>query len=405
MRERENTGIGIGDRVFAGRSVILKQVPVSMPDLKSVLNDAAVEGIISHEQADKLFAHMRFRGVVAGDVAAALPAGSPGDDLSRPRDGEAGNPLEDSETPRFIRGFHDVLITIGIVVALVGLWGIWSYFAALPAIILLAEILVRRQRLALPAVVLTLAYLQLIAVVMSTVVGSFGDDLPSVSTVLLFMAPFPILLAVFYWRYRVPLALSALFFSIACLLLAAVFFGLAKATGAVDVVTTYRTVSSMIFLVVASGVFAVAMRFDLADPRRLTRRSDVAFWLHLGAAPALLYAMLSFVFLDDMNGLSALGSGPGFGDAIAVVLIVALFMAIGLIIDRRAFVTSGLLSLGLAVYSIFKTIGMPLQGYFFGTLVLVGLVVLVVGVGWPIFRRAAFTLLPAPLKTRLPPLR
>ena len=36
------------------------------------------------------------------------------------------------------------------------------------------------------------------------------------------------------------------------------------------------------------GVFLFAMRWDSSDPARQTRRSDVAFWLHLLAATGVL---------------------------------------------------------------------------------------------------------------------
>ena len=59
-------------------------------------------------------------------------------------------------------------------------------------------------------------------------------------------------------------------------------------------------------LVFAVALFSLAMQFDLADRLRVTRRSDVAFWLHLAAAPALLYAIFAallgsegFVFSGD----------------------------------------------------------------------------------------------------------
>ncbi len=68
-----------------------------------------------------------------------------------------GQAWSDTETPRFVRGFHDVLITIGVAVALGGLWGLAALYAVLPAIIVLSEILVRRQRLALLTVSLTIA--------------------------------------------------------------------------------------------------------------------------------------------------------------------------------------------------------------------------------------------------------
>src|SRR5689334_22656438 len=114
-----------------------------MPELKLILDEAEREGILPDRVADRLLPFLIERGVRVDAVVAETT-------------GQAVA-FSDTETPSFVRGFHDVLITIGIVVALAGLWGLGSIYAVLPAIIVLAEILVRRQRLALPAVALTFA--------------------------------------------------------------------------------------------------------------------------------------------------------------------------------------------------------------------------------------------------------
>jgi len=246
---------------------------------------------------------------------------------------------------------------------------------------------------------------QWIAIVTAIALSAYGDDLKDTTGLVLYALPFPLLLAPCYWRYRIPLALSLLFLSLFGLALLCVFLVLSLATGDADFLIHHKLASCLLFLLAALGLFVLAMRFDLADPERLTRRSDVAFWLHLAAAPALLYAMLSFIFLDNLHGLSLFDGGTGASDAVAVVAIVILFMAIGLVIDRRAFVTSGLLSLGLAIASILQKTEARVESYAFVTLLIVGLVVLVIGVGWPSFRRFALKLLPEPLKAKLPPLR
>ena len=49
----------------------------------------------------------------------------------------------------------------------------------------------------------------------------------------------------------------------------------------------HAQVALWLMFVAGLGVFAFAMRWDLQDPERITRRSDVAFWLHLAAAPLI----------------------------------------------------------------------------------------------------------------------
>jgi hypothetical protein len=152
-------------------------------------------------------------------------------------------------------------------------------------------------------------------------------------------------------------------------------------------------------LISALCLFAIALYFDLRDVRRQTLRSDIAFWLHLGAAPALLYSVLGVW----IGGISLLGQDHAYSTWVsAVVITVAAMMLIGLIIDRRAFVTAGLMSLGLAIYGVFKQGNAGVDTYFYLTLLVVGVIVLVIGIGWVPLRRLTLRLLPHSLSSRLP---
>ena len=371
-----------------------------MQTLKSVLDGAAGEGIISGDQAGALLPYMQARGVVLRAPSAALG------DIAGPGEAHVVAPVEDTEAPRFIRGFHDVLITIGVCIVMAGIWGVGSLFGVLPAVIVLAEILVRRQRPALPAVVLTLIFAHWIF--MASIVmleDRLAPDADPMLHFVLTMAPFALLMAPFYLRYRIPLALSLWIVSLVAIAAGLLFLGLSRASGQADFISVHPSLSAAIFFAGALVLFAVAMRYDLSDRFRVTRRSDVAFWLHLAAAPALLYAMLALVFLGDFNNGALFNAEKGLPDALIVVAIVAVFMTIGLVIDRRAFVTSGLVSLGLATASLLQKTAAAPETYVFATLLIVGLVVLTIGVGWPHFRRFAVTPLPLIFKEKLPPLR
>lgn len=371
-----------------------------MQTLKSVLDGAAGEGILSADQAGVLLPYMEARGVVLGVPSAAAL------DLAGPAADRAIAPVEDTEAPRFIRGFHDVLITIGVAIAMAGVWGIGAFLAALPAIVILAEILVKRQRLALPAVLLTLLYTHWIfvtALVMREEL--FGAQTDPMLDFLLTVLPFAILLPPFYWRYRIPLSLSLWFLSLAAVALGLVFLALTRLTGSADFIADHSMLSAGIFLAAALTLFAVAMSYDLSDRLRVSRRSDIAFWLHLVTAPALLYATLCFVFLGDFANDTLFSSDKGLPEALIIVAIVVVLMEIGLTIDRRAFVTSGLLSLGLATASLLQRTAAAPESYVFLTLLIVGVVVLTIGIGWPHFRRWTVAPLPVVLKEKLPPLR
>lgn len=362
-----------------------------MTELEDMLRRAAQRGIISDSLVVPLEAYLSANGrytAYAPDAAVLDALADP------PRD------LEDTEAPRFVRGFHDVLITIGVIVALVGLSGVASVFALLPAVVVLSEVLVRRQRLALPAFVLTIAFVQGAAYLIQATLPPVSEDWGGIAYACAFVATYPVLLGLYYWRYRVPLALALTLISLFGLTVLIAFTLLGRLTGTEQFIADHSLASALVFLFAAFGLFAVAMRYDLSDPQRRTRRSDIAFWLHLGAAPVLLYAMLAFVFLGNLSG-DWWNQDTSYGHAALVIAIVAVFMLIGLAIDRRAFVTSGLSSLGLAIWTILKQNAFEASSYLYVTILAVGLVVLCVGVFWQPLRRLVMRHVPPTIGERL----
>ncbi len=358
-----------------------------MPELKLILDEATREGIIPLQAAERLLPFLIERGVKAD--------GQPVERRAQPA------PFSDTETPSFVRGFHDVLITIGIIVALAGLWGIASVFAVLPAIVVLAEVLVRRQRLALPAVVLTL----MLAVWTAVAAARWLEGSPAVMAIggnvaLQYTLAFPVVLGLFYLLYRVPLALALTIMGAAVVVLQLLLRALGWLTGDPLFEVNHPVVLSVIAIGCAVGLFALAMKFDLRDPLRRTVNSDIAFWLHLGAAPALLYSVISLAGLS--GGTLAALQTVSFRTPVVVATVVAL-MLIGLIIDRRAFVTSGLLSLGFAFYGIFRQGDARVDTYIYITLLTVGAIVLVIGTGWMPLRRFVMRQLPVAMQAKLPP--
>lgn len=365
-----------------------------MADLRAILAEATEASIITSETGDRLLPFLVERGVSAG----SLPETDQSEgELVYEGTFQIGS---DIETPRFIRGFHDVLITIGVIVALSGLWGLTSIFAVLPAIVVLSEILVKRQRLALPAVVLTLGLLGWTGAFVSIWLAEKVDLMTGQGAAIRYVAIFPVVLAIYYLRYRVPLALALCIMSILALLLTILASAVQWLTGDPLYFVSHTGILSIIFIACALGLFAMALWFDLADRERRTTRSDIAFWLHLAAAPAMLYSTLSLFSLQgNLLDLTQAISARTF----LVVGTVAIMMLIGLIIDRRAFVTSGLLSLGYALYGVFRLGSATVDTYVFTTLLVVGVIVLVIGTGWIPLRRLVIGLLPQDLAGRLPP--
>ena len=60
-------------------------------------------------------------------------------------------------------------------------------------------------------------------------------------------------------------------------------------------------------LLLGIGTFLFAMRWDGSDRARITRRSDVAFWLHLLAAPMIVHPVFTLLGLNDGN--ATIGEG------------------------------------------------------------------------------------------------
>ncbi|ANL35233.1 hypothetical protein [Rhizobium phaseoli] len=361
-----------------------------MTDLRSILDEAARQGLISPEAGGRLLPFLTARGVAVIGPQPALAA-----------EGQAaeGQAWSDTETPRFVRGFHDVLITIGVVVALVGLWGLAPLYAVPPAILVLSEVLVRRQRLALPAVGLTIALFCWTFLLMSRVFTPWTSEIGAGLTQ--FVAGFPILLGVYYARYRVPLSLALAIMSALALALTLLLRLVQWLSGNPGFFVDHLALLAAISLLCSLGLFATALYFDLGDRLRRTTRSDIAFWLHLGAAPALLYSTVSLMSFGEGGRIFDLANMSARTPV--VVATVAVLMLIGLIIDRRAFVTSGLLSLGVAIFSVFRQGSATVNTYIFTTLIIVGAIVLIIGTGWMPLRRLVLRALPPAIANRLPP--
>jgi hypothetical protein len=366
--------------------------------LNEVLEDAARVGVIHDDQVKPLAAHLLARGIGENSVSA-----DPSLRLSAARDSDPFTANEESEAPRFVRGFHDVLISIGIIIALTGLGMLASVYALMPAVIILAEILVKRQRLALPAFVLTIAFVIGLVTAVVAALGNISAAKPVAEMLFVYGAVAAGLIP-FYWRYRVPVTLAALILSAVLLCYCLTLLGIGDGTAFDFLISREALWAAFGFSILA---FCAAMWFDIRDRMRQTRYSDVAFWLHLGAAPALLNTALGLVLSTGKPGsvwMQSLTSSQA-GASLAVI---AVFMTIGLVIDRRAFVTAGLLSLGYALSVILKDMRLGLQdlggdSQFGIAALIVGIVVLVLGIGWQPLRARVLSVLPAMVRDRVPP--
>jgi len=334
------------------------------------LEAAVAQRILTREQARQLLELAR----------GAAPGPQPGTDAP---------PDPDDEKFRLIGGFNDVFVTIGVgllVAAIMALSSLVDFapgFAALAmaAAWALSEYFSRRMRLALPSIALA-AMFSGGAAVLGLSLGGGPDG--AYITVPLAAA---VAAVAHERRFHVPVdwAIAA-----AGLVYAIVGVVSLAAPAWID---AHR---SLLLAVLGVAVFAVAVRVDASDRLRATRRSDIAFWLHLIAAPMIVHAAMPLI---TGGGLAEMGHGQALG-------ILAIFVALGfvaLVIDRRALLVSGLTYAGVAIgyllsQSVEKGLGLSL------TLLGLATVVLGLSAGWRRLRHNALAVLPlGPLTRYVPP--
>lgn len=190
-----------------------------------------------------------------------------------------------------------------------------------------------------------------------------------------------------HWRaFKVPITVAA-----GAAAVAAIVVGLLVAViGRVD---NIRDLILGFVLLLGIGVFLFAMRWDSSDPGRTTRRSDVAFWLHLLAAPMIVHPIFTLLGLN--NGEATVGEG------IVVVLLYAILGVTALAIDRRALLVSSLAYVLWALQSLFRKFG-AVELNIALTALVIGSSLLLLSAFWHQARTAVVRPLPGGLRAKLP---
>ena len=323
----------------------------------------------------------------------------------------------DEESLRFVTGFSDIFVTIGLALFLGALaflmdagTGSTLMYAGLAACAwVLAEFFTFKRRMALPSIVLLVVFVGAIFLLSAQIAAALLPPATSLSAKIPSGAPpgiavlaetrawsnwaslgiaavvAALMAALHYVRFRVPITLAAGTASL-CVLAFSLVVGLIPGAN--------ETVLNAVMLVLGVAVFLLAMRFDMSDPERATRRTDVAFWLHLLAAPLIVHPLIR----GFLHGLDArLTTGAALG-------ILWVFLALGVlavIVDRRAILVSGLVYAGVAYGSLVRSFG--LTNYIVPVVLLsLGGFILLLSAGWQPLRRALLKRLPARLAGRLP---
>lgn len=302
---------------------------------------------------------------------------------------EKNTPIVDEENFRLISGFNDIFVVIACALLLfssVSVIGESSQLLALTIFSLLAwglaEFFVRIRKMALPAIALLLFFVGGIFFLSL----QFFETIVSLSVSYILASALAAIAAyLHYLRFQVPITVAAGTAAIVSFLIAillAIFPGLKD------------WLLGMIFICGLIS-FLFAMYWDSSDLTRKTRRSDVAFWLHLLSAPLIVHPI--FTYLGILGGKESLTS------MVIVVLLYVVMTLISIVVDRRAFMVSSLVYVLYAISSLLKAYGFI--GYSFAlTGVCIGIALLLLSAFWHSVRSKLVQYLPSTIQNYVPKL-
>lgn len=147
-------------------------------------------------------------------------------------------------------------------------------------------------------------------------------------------------------------------------------------------------------LICGLAVFTYAMRWDMSDRIRTTQRSDIAFWLHLVAAPLIAHPLFYWMGVTD-------GESIGVLKAFGVLAIYLAFAVVALAIDRRALLVSALAYVLIALAQLFRSYG-AIELNVALTALIIGSALLGLSAWWHAIRRQLIGLLSENTRMRLP---
>ena len=355
------------------------------------LDDAVASGVITAEAANALRAH------IEAQRSTAIP---------------------DEEQFRLITGFNDIFVSIAAAILLFAVGWIGQSIGQATGLVIsdhgepgpsflaplavagtawsLALFFTARRRMALPSILLLLAFvggvLATSAFLLVQIIGqdalNNNDDLVAASVGGVSAAIAAVAAWLHWRRFHVPITVAAGAAAVAGIFLAAII-GIVQPG---DSEAAKNLILGFVLLL-GIGVFLFAMWWDASDRARLTRRSDVAFWLHLLAAPMIAHPIFTIMGLNS--------GAVSTGEALIVVGLYVLFGLTALAIDRRALLVSALAYVLYALTELFKRFG-AVELNVALTALIIGSALLLLSAYWHQARRLIVTRLPSPLQERLP---
>lgn len=284
--------------------------------------------------------------------------------------------IGNEEDMRFVRSFSDVFIAMGIgilslgVFALCGLLGGGAmFFLGAGFMWMMAEYFGRKKRAHLPTLLIALSFLLFVHTGADAVISVFPAFI-TLGAMLLF-----------YWRFKLPFSIALIAISLVILIYSFV----------------HKIVPIGSFMLISGfALFATALIYDARDTGRLTRFADNAFWLHFTAAPLILHGIalqilsLKTVKIANIIPVPALDKG----DAVIMLIIIAVLALVGLAINRRALLVSSFGYAGFSLLMLIKGTGLDFGAILAATFLLLGGGIVFLGAGWHGARRAVLKVLP-----------
>ena len=353
-------------------------------------------------------------------VAAGALSADSATSLRQYMDAQRRSPSVDEEQFRLVTSFNDIFVSIAAAILLFAVgWIGQSIGQSLGLIITdhgetgpsllaplavavtawgLAEVFTARRRMALPSILLLLAFVGgVLATTGFTLVQLIGadqfnnNDNQTLGAIIVGVsAAVAAGAAWMHWRrFHVPITVAAGAGAVALLVMALIATVLKPDT------TQAQHILLGFVLLLGIGMFLFAMWWDGTDPQRLTRRSDVAFWIHLLAAPMIVHPV--FTLLGLTQGQITIAGG---------FAVLGLYVVLGitaLAIDRRALLVSALAYVLYATTELFRQLG-AVELSIALTLFVMGSALLMLSAYWHPARTLVVTRLPGALRSRLPAL-
>jgi hypothetical protein len=350
------------------------------------LDDAVAEGVISAAAADALRAYVERQRSIA---------------------------IPDEEQFRLITGFNDIFVSIAAAILLFAVGWIGQSIGQSTGLVIdiegpsplaplavagtawgLATFFTAKRRMALPSILLLLAFVGGVfatagfGLILAIGPNAVDNNVPMAGVIAAVSGAVAAAAAWLHWRtFRVPITVAAGAGSVA-----AIAVGLLVAALGDNAEHAKNLILGFV-LALGIGVFLFAMWWDGSDRERVTRRSDVAFWLHLLAAPMIVHPVFTLLGLN--NGTASLGEG------FVVILLYVVIAMTALAIDRRALLVSALAYVLYALSELFKQFG-AVELNIALTALVIGSALLLLSAFWHQARGTIVRPLPANLKNRLP---